>query len=89
MLNNSYKHQQRKLNYSPVLKQAECKQFPFSNSLAQKKEELSKVPHRRAHSKNEKYDDPIDHENERHNQSFGMSTQQNFLVQNSFDKHLP
>ncbi len=62
MLNNSFKHQQRKLSYSPVLKQSLAKRMHIIlNLIARKRpgalDELSKVPHRRAHSKTDQYDD--------------------------------
>eukprot|EP00347_Sterkiella_histriomuscorum_P002767 403366879 len=55
MLSNSYKHQQRKLSYSPVLKQTMQKSRKKPNQ-----EELMRLPQRRAHSKTDKYnDDPL------------------------------
>lgn len=58
----------------------------------QQQEEFMKLPHRRAHSKNDKY--PLDEGSHFADQEDSLDmqqhmsthTQQNFLVQNSFEK---
>ena len=58
-MNNSYQHQNRKLNYSPNLnKSGKGNILNVESNLVgarKKNEEILKIPQRRAHSKNEKY----------------------------------